>query len=445
MTEKIKELHVLLNEEHIGILREESDGKHSFTYDSNYHGMPLSLSMPLHQKPWKGQAVEAYIDGILPDDPSTRQRIGHQYAVNSRNPFALLTAIGLDCSGAVQFLSDDQLADPTILQGSYVSVSEEQIGRRLAHLTGQNAPSWQTNNEHWSLNGAQDKIALAHFTSNQWYEAQGSAATTHIIKPGIHQLHEQAFNEYLCLRTLHELGLPVAESQYLLFGGIPAIVSTRWDRRIKSHSHIVLRLHQEDMCQAMSVSTADKYQSDGGPSAVDIVHFMRSHGFASGSDTLFFSALIANYLLGGTDAHAKNYAILELPDQRPMLAPLYDVASLYPYEPIGKGFRMAMSIGHEYRWDRIELHNWDTFARECGQPDDAEVIHVILHQEAQQLPDLFNAVQHEEMKRLSQMESMQNSLDTKRELIRKIQDNLNKCCLTVLSWFHDPSINQMNI
>lgn len=433
MTKKIKELHVLLNEEHIGILREEPDGKHSFTYDSNYRGMPLSLSMPLRQKPWKGQAVEAYIDGILPDDPSTRQRIGHQYAVNPRNPFSLLTAVGLDCGGATQFVSTRQMSELSAAENHYAPITEEEIGERLRSLSYGDKPSWQTSNEHWSLNGAQDKIALARFDPNQWYEAQGSVATTHIIKPGIHELHEQAFNEYLCLRTLHELKLPVAESQYHLFGGIPAIVSTRWDRTIIDCK--VHRLHQEDMCQAMSISTANKYQSDGGPGAVDIVHFMRSHGFAPGSDTLFFSALVANYLLGGTDAHAKNYAILELPDQRPMLAPLYDVASLYPYESIGKGFRMAMSIGHEYRWDRIEMHNWDTFARECGQPDDVEIIHAILHQEAQQLPDLFDTVQHEEMKRLSRMKSMQNSLDTKRELIKKIQDHLDRCCKTVLSWF----------
>ena len=82
----------------------------------------------------------------------------------------------------------------------------------------------------------------------------------------------------------------------------------------------------------MGIMSADKYQSDAGPGAVSIVKFMRDNGCAESSVDLFYSALIVNYLLCGTDAHAKNYAMLEREDRRPTLAPLYDVAPMYPYE-----------------------------------------------------------------------------------------------------------------
>ncbi|WP_082440295.1 HipA N-terminal domain-containing protein [Bifidobacterium aesculapii] len=44
---KIKALDVLLNGRHIGVLREEPTGRHTFTYDpDNSDTTTLSLSMP---------------------------------------------------------------------------------------------------------------------------------------------------------------------------------------------------------------------------------------------------------------------------------------------------------------------------------------------------------------------------------------------------------------
>lgn len=438
MTDKIKRLHVLLNTRHIGLLEESPDGRHSFTYDPDYQGMPLSLSMPLRPEPWTGTPVEAYIDGVLPDDREQRQRIGRLYGVNPRNPFSLLTAIGLDCAGAVQFLSNEQLKSPALQQGQYVAISEEEIGRRLAAFTQFNAPSWQTTDEHWSLNGAQDKITLAYFPErHQWYEAHGTKATTHILKPGIHRYREHAFNEYLCQLTLGGLGLSTAKASYHIFGDTPAIVSTRWDRQV-ADGHI-LRLHQEDMCQAMGVMTAQKYQSDGGPGAVSIVRFMRDNGFDADSVTMFFAALVANFLIGGSDAHAKNYAILEIPGSRPALAPLYDVASTFPYDkPDDKSNRerMAMSIGGQYRFDYIGLHEWRTFARQCGGSDTEQLLLGLLHGFAQRLPDLFDSVQKEQMGIAADSpDETEDSLANKRELVTRLQAEIDQQCGRVLKWF----------
>lgn len=288
---KIKMLNVFLEGIHLGVLQEDLFGNHTFTYDlSSPSNAQLSLSMPRRAAPWKGIAVEAYIDGILPDDPAVRQRIARLHGVNARNPFSLLTAVGLDCGGGVQFIPEksDSLITETI-----TPISKEQIGQRLEKITGEQPPSWQSPDEHWSLNGAHDKLAV-RFTNGQWYEAEGKAATTHIIKPGVSSLHEQAFNEYICLNTAKKLGIPVAQSDYCLFGGIPAIVSERWDRIVDNSvaPAIVKRIHQEDLCQAMSVMTDQKYESEGGPGATDIVHFMRDNGLPEDSVHLFFKALV---------------------------------------------------------------------------------------------------------------------------------------------------------
>ena len=70
------------------------------------------------------------------------------------------------------------------------------------------------------------------------------------------------------------LGLDAAESEYIEFGGQPAIVVRRYDRRVDSQSRLV-RIHQEDLCQAMSVAPEQKYEIDGGPGAVRILHLLR--------------------------------------------------------------------------------------------------------------------------------------------------------------------------
>ena len=60
----MKERHVLLDGQHIGVLAEDDHGRHIFQYDADMgSGMALSLSMPVRGEAWSGRPVEAYIDG----------------------------------------------------------------------------------------------------------------------------------------------------------------------------------------------------------------------------------------------------------------------------------------------------------------------------------------------------------------------------------------------
>lgn len=122
--------------------------------------------MPRRSQPWTGKPIEAYIDGVLPDDPMTRRAIGKQYGVNGNNPFALLSAIGLDCAGGAQFVPPEQIETVKDDPYSLVPISEKEIEQRLASIAGTSDASWQASDEHWSLNGAQDKIALHYANGN---------------------------------------------------------------------------------------------------------------------------------------------------------------------------------------------------------------------------------------------------------------------------------------
>jgi serine/threonine-protein kinase HipA len=80
----------------------------------------------------------------------------------------------------------------------------------------------------------------------------------------------------------------------------------------------------------------------------------------------FVDAPALNWLIAGTDAHAKNYSLLLVPGQV-RLAPLYDVASSLPYDEMYRPrLRLAMRIGSEYRVDAITGRHWAAFARLNG-------------------------------------------------------------------------------
>lgn len=145
------------------------------------------------------------------------------------------------------------------------------------------------------------------------------------------------------------------------------------------------RVHQEDFCQALGVHPALKYQRDGGPGPRQIVDLLRAH--ASGGQRsskrsspsaydedvrTFLDALILNWLIGGTDAHAKNYSILIGGGGLVRLAPLYDVASVLAYPNIdSRKAKLAMKIGDTYRIRDIGLAHWRRLAGEVRTDADA--------------------------------------------------------------------------
>lgn len=247
------------------------------------------------------------------------------------------------------------------------------------------------------------------------------------------------------MRMIARLGLSASVSSYEEFNGTGAVISRRWDRDVyelpvgSKQPLKVNRIHQEDFCQAIGIRSANKYQNDGGPGAPDIVRFMRDNGFAESSIDSFYSALAVNYLLCGTDAHAKNYAILERENQRPTLAPLYDIASMYPYETYLKQTRklkMAMKIGDEYRWKFIDFPSWRKLAQQCGDKGREERITDKLREYAKTLPDVFADVGNEERLRLILTKNPDdaNSLERLRT-INAIGEGLIATCAEVGRWF----------
>lgn len=346
-----------------GTLTQDHAGARSFSYEPTYDGPPLSLSMPVGNQTYHTRVVDAYLLGLLPDDERVRREAGRRFGVSGNNPFALLSHMGLDCPGAVQFCPR---GGEHVIQRheELVPLSEEQIAQRLMPTSGSQADTWLRAEEHWSLGGNQSKFAL-RMVDGVWHECRGAAATTHILKPGIEGMRLEALDEFITMRIAQACGLPTEQVEYQEFCGVPAIVATRYDRVVTPDG--VARIHQEDLCQALSVTPSKKYAEDGGPSTPDVLRVLWMTSRPEDSARAFAAMLFFNYLMGAPDAHAKNYSLLHLGAGTCVFAPLYDAASGLPYDLSGRRpLRMAMSIGGENRLGFVGREHIESFALLAG-------------------------------------------------------------------------------
>jgi serine/threonine-protein kinase HipA len=365
-----RSLHVLLYGQVVGEVTQTPQGGHTFSYDTDYlsapNATPLSLSMPLTTDTYPRGRIVPWMLGLLPDRGEVRDRWAQLLSVSPENPFALLEHMGLDCAGAVQFVAGS-IEDARGRGSDLIELDESAIGERLASLRD-DPDTWTVSGERWSLAGAQAKFALARDRAGRWYEATGAAPSTHIIKPGIGQFRDQALNEHICMRTATRLGIAAARTEFIEFDGHPALVVTRYDRRRVRDSEEILRVHQEDMCQALSVYPNRKYESSGGPTAARIANLLATRSSAPIEDVRpFVRAVAYNYLIGAPDAHAKNYSVL-LAGADVRAAPLYDIASGFPYEPTRADHELdlaAMAIGGKRAFGTVEGRHWDRLAKAC--------------------------------------------------------------------------------
>jgi len=372
MTKYRNELVVLLNGEQVGIVGQGRDGQLAFLYDRRWRerddAYPLSLSMPLALERHPDEVVRAFLEGLLPDKANVLERWGRELHVSPRNPFALLTHVGEDCAGAVQLVARDRL--PLVLTSGDEHIewlSEEDVAERLRDAIDRDGTGRLAGDQgHFSLAGAQPKTALFH-DGHRWGIPAGRVPTTHIIKPPAQKdLDGFDINEHFCLKLARELGLSAPESSIETFGDITAIVVERYDR-LRTTDATVARLHQEDACQALGVSPLGKYESDGGPGAPEIVNLlMRQSSDASTDVGAFLDALALNWVIAGTDAHAKNYSVLISPEAV-RLAPLYDLLSALPYAtrlPY-KQLKLSMRIDREYHLWKVRERHWQGVASMC--------------------------------------------------------------------------------
>lgn len=362
-------LNVLINNRLCGRLEKQASGAISFQYDPSWltwePAFPISLSLPLQEAAWRGGAVVAVFDNLLPDNLHVRRQVAERTGAEGVDAYSLLGQIGRDCVGAMQFLPDGEAADALqTVRGA--PISDEDIEALLANLG--RAPLGVDPEQEFriSVAGAQEKTALLRH-DGQWMRPVGTTPTTHILKPqlgeiptssGVIDLSDSVENEHYCLTLLERFGLPVAKTEIATFGARRVLVVERFDRRPRGPQ--LLRLPQEDFCQALSAPSSRKYQRDAGPGLVDVLTKLQESDNPLVDQAKVLKSQIVFWLIGATDGHAKNFSIFLRPGGRFELTPFYDVLSAQPAFDAKripqKGFTLAMSAGARPHYRILEVH-----------------------------------------------------------------------------------------
>jgi serine/threonine-protein kinase HipA len=386
-------LDVWMNGQKVGRWTVRASGGNEFGYDPAWLDSesvrPISLSLPLRppSQPYRGALVEAFFDNLLPDARSVRDHMRRRLKADSTRAFDLLAEAGRDCIGALQILPPGSPPEGyDEIKGK--ALSEADIERHLRHVSGQ--PLGQVDEEEpfrVSLAGAQEKTALLKHRG-RWMRPLGATPTTHILKlpigvvPRGIDLSTSVENEWLCARVLAAYGLPVAKADIATFGTQKVLLVERFDRRLSEDRSWIIRLPQEDLCQATGTPPGAKYESDGGPGIRDAMALLASSTNAADQE-IFFRAQIVFWLLCAIDGHAKNFSLHLEQGGSYRLAPLYDVLSAYPVlgrrsgQLSPKKVKLAMAVegkDRRYHWATIGRRHWNETARRCGLGTDAESV-----------------------------------------------------------------------
>jgi serine/threonine-protein kinase HipA len=360
----------------------------SLTYEdawlSRRDAFALSLSLPLAAREHAARVVDPYLWNLLPDNHATLVDWARQFKVKLK-AFALLEHVGEDVAGAAQFVRPERLEEVMGKDSGAVQwIDEAEIARRLRELRV-NRSAWSQPGDvgYFSLPGAQPKLALLH-EDGRWGIPSGRTPTTHILKPPIPDFDDYAHNEHFCMTLAAAAGLSAAKSTLQCFKDEHAFVTERFDRvRLDGR---LLRVPAEDLCQALRVHPENKYQNRGGPAPEAIFKLLLSESSRPQDDCgRFFDALVFNALIGGTDAHAKNYTLLQS-GGRVRLAPLYDLGSALPYYNI-RELKLAMKIGHHYELASICARDWERVGATGGIDSPRERVRAMVGQ----LPERVDA------------------------------------------------------
>lgn len=387
------QLMVSLNGLKVGTLLKDKNGGLHFSYTQQWMerpgARPISLSLPITKQKYSGDVVYNFFDNLLPDNSNIRNKIQARFNVGSGHAFDLLAAIGKDCVGAIQ-LSSEQAE--SVNQLNYKVLSEQEIEKLLQSY--KHAPlGMEIDNDDFriSIAGAQEKTALLRI-EQQWTKPIGSTPTSHIMKLPMGELPQVGIdltdsceNEFICLELARAFGFSVANSEVLYFGDQKVLSVERFDRKYASDGSWLMRLPQEDFCQAMGISSAQKYQSDGGPGITDCLNLLTASSQAEDRET-FFKTQIFFWLIAAINGHGKNFSVFLEPENQYRMTPLYDILSAFPamsksaskkaLQP--QKIKMAMSLkgrNSHRQWSNIQPRHIVSTAAQVKYPSDKAISH----------------------------------------------------------------------
>ena len=393
----------------VGVLdKGDSEPFYGFTYDEAYlkmsSAMPLSLSLPLSARRYTGHEAMPFFEGLLPEG-DVREAVARQFHVSALRPMELIRVLGKDCAGDVVVLGEDDSCDLPE-EAAYVPLPNalEEIARYPYGAISRLRAEYRL-----SLAGGQEKIALFHDDRASlvegWFAPLAGAPSSHIIKPQVtDRFPFLALNEFMCMEAARALGLDVPDAA-IVPGEHPLFVVRLYDRERAEESgegapQMLQRVHQEDFCQAIGLTSGEKYETQKTHHAQDMAAILVGYAVcpieALGE---LFRRIALNYLIGNCDAHLKNYSLFIREGAAVSLAPVYDLvcATIYDGRFGGELSKsMGVRIGDHLNIDRVTPSDFILLARDMRQPK--RVATTILEELAGSLEAAFDAAAAESAK-----------------------------------------------
>jgi serine/threonine-protein kinase HipA len=350
-----------------GTLERRSQARLRFTYDESWvagERLPLSLSLPVRSRPFDHEECAPFFEGLLPEGDFLKA-IARTLHVSATNPFQLLSELGGECAGAIS-VAPAGGPEPGRNPRPPRWLSEDELGALLADLPQRPLIAAIDEVEdgggfRLSLAGAQNKVGVL-IKGNEIGLSHGRPPTTGIVKAPIPHVTESVANEAFCMSLAAHVDLDAAAASPRVADSQEYLLVNRYDRGGETSDG---RIHQEDLCQALGLVPAVKYEKEGGPTVADCAELIRRHFSAPARDiTAFLDALLFNFVIANHDAHSKNYSLLLDGPGSIRLAPLYDLLSTAVFH--GSDRKLAMRYGGENRPRYLRGRHLDRLARDLG-------------------------------------------------------------------------------
>lgn len=355
-------LIVYWNQEKVGTISRHPKGKISFKYAPEWIGMkgkPISLSLPCRPESFPPGLSTAFFENLLPES-ETRSILAFNYRFDKKDTFSFLKHFGEDCAGALTIIPEGESG--RFEPGRYRSIDGDlKVALDIIKADPDKHKLFPAMaNARLSIAGAQDKLPV-YFEGESFFLPDSSGSpTTHIIKPASLYFPDIQRNESFCMDLAHRIGLSVPKSQLYNFEGHELFLVERFDRQRTRGA--VIRVHQEDFCQAMGLPFNRKYQETGGPGFAECRELAEEHLYADISTVKeqLTAVMAFNFLIGNNDAHGKNFSVVH--DDKIKLAPFYDLVSTQVYPALDR--KQAMAIGKTYRHDHVDKGSFEQFSRD---------------------------------------------------------------------------------
>jgi serine/threonine-protein kinase HipA len=348
----------------VGALRLDEHGDMSFAYDpvwlADATGAPLSASLPKQPEAFNRRACRPFFAGLLPEE-GQREAVARALGLSKGNDFALLRALGGDVAGALTLWPEGETPPAGAERPAAEALGDNALVAMLDELPMRPMLAGQEG-LRLSLAGAQSKIPVVLVNGAIALPAPGQP-TTHILKPPIERFPGTTENEAFAMALAADVGLVVAPAEARVVSGRRFLLVTRYDRALNGDA-LVIRLHQEDFCQALGIPPEHKYAAEGGPTFKTGFELLRRVATRPAVEVLkLLDAAIFNLIIGNADAHGKNFSLLYGADGA-TLAPLYDLMSTVAYPELSP--KLAMKIAKCATLEEIDDAAWPKFAADAG-------------------------------------------------------------------------------